>query len=429
MYQGEHGSLYANPHAVTSVANVAYTYDNNGNLLGNGSATSTWDYANRISSIALSTSTLSMSYDHSGQRVKYQVGTSTIYYPNQYFDATATTTKDKHIYANNLLIASVRGLGTATSTYYVHTDHLGGSGIITDASSTLNELNDYYPFGEVRTTQKQTTYDESKKFTGHEYDAESSLNYMNARYQDGRVGRFVSEDPVFVTKPEQYLSDPQQANSYAYGRNNPIRLVDLDGKLVSDFQSYLPNRITYQAGDLLGKYINTNIYSHGDYTPLDASQELQCTSFVNQFSKDQFNVNIGTIGDAVSYGNQANLNQNIPSSSSNKYTMYKNGGSVMPQENDIISWSNGKEGHVGIVAEVVFDKKTNRGQIYTVEQNVNRNSALFVQPLTFSNGSYSSGSRMRSYTVQGWARYGNQSKAPIYSTLPMTPAPKTPIKK
>ncbi|TAL49066.1 RHS repeat-associated core domain-containing protein [Patescibacteria group bacterium] len=158
------------------------------------------------------------------------------------FMTNYSSTRDHHVYANNTLLASVRGTNTGTSTYYVHTDHLQGSTVITDASSTVSELIDYFPFGELRTDQKQTTYNESRKYIGQEYDTETALSYLNARYYDGRIGRFVSQDPSFLaigysqglkklTGQDQsfFLSNPQTLNSYAYADNNPIVNKDPNG--------------------------------------------------------------------------------------------------------------------------------------------------------------------------------------------------------
>ena len=49
---------------------------------------------------------------------------------------------------------------------------------------------------------------------------------MVARYQDGRIGRFISVDPLAQYNPAIFLSDPQQFNTYAYSRNNPLRFID-----------------------------------------------------------------------------------------------------------------------------------------------------------------------------------------------------------
>jgi len=39
---------------------------------------------------------------------------------------------------------------------------------------------------------------EQRRFTGHEFDAGTGLNYMNARYQDPVRGQFLNEDPAVV---------------------------------------------------------------------------------------------------------------------------------------------------------------------------------------------------------------------------------------
>ncbi|MBI1866507.1 MAG: type IV secretion protein Rhs, partial [Candidatus Staskawiczbacteria bacterium] len=31
---------------------------------------------------------------------------------------------------------------------------------------------------------------------GQEYDAETGLNYLNARYYNSNIGRFISQDPM-----------------------------------------------------------------------------------------------------------------------------------------------------------------------------------------------------------------------------------------
>ncbi|MBI3011453.1 MAG: RHS repeat-associated core domain-containing protein [Candidatus Omnitrophica bacterium] len=59
-------------------------------------------------------------------------------------------------------------------------------------------------------------------FTGREYDCESGLIYMRARYYDPHTGTFLQEDPLgfFVS-----------ANAYPYVTNNPVNLTDPLGLL------------------------------------------------------------------------------------------------------------------------------------------------------------------------------------------------------
>jgi len=66
-------------------------------------------------------------------------------------------------------------------------------------------------------------------FTGHIKDSETGLNYMQARYYDPVIGRFLSVDPVgFLGSGE----DTRYFNRYAYTGNNPINAIDPDGNRI-----------------------------------------------------------------------------------------------------------------------------------------------------------------------------------------------------
>lgn len=66
-----------------------------------------------------------------------------------------------------------------------------------------------------------------QKFTQKERDTETGLDYFDARYLASFQGRFTSPDPLYLEMTR--LSDPQQLNTYAYCRNNPLRHIDPTG--------------------------------------------------------------------------------------------------------------------------------------------------------------------------------------------------------
>ena len=93
---------------------------------------------------------------------------------------------------------------------------------------------DYFPFGAIRldTKPEGSAFNEQRKFIGQEFDPDTGLNYLNARYYNSAIARFTSQDPVSLATPEKLLQDPQQLNFYSYARNNPIILSDPTGKTI-----------------------------------------------------------------------------------------------------------------------------------------------------------------------------------------------------
>jgi RHS repeat-associated protein len=123
-YQGNTGTNYANPDAVTATVSSAtstYTYDNNGNLLSDGTLTNVWDYLNELTRVGKGGATFTYSYDYVGNRVKTVEGSVTTFCPNKYYSTTlaAKPATVKNIYAGGLLVATLNAVGTtsaATST-------------------------------------------------------------------------------------------------------------------------------------------------------------------------------------------------------------------------------------------------------------------------------------------------------------------------
>ena len=114
--------------------------------------------------------------------------------------------------------------GTATIFYYTHPDWLGTERARTDLSGNACEKISSLPFGDGQTITSTCGDASPMHFTGKERDSESGLDNFGARFNSSRMGRFMSPDPIFMTKHR--LVDPQQWNLYAYVRNNPLRYID-----------------------------------------------------------------------------------------------------------------------------------------------------------------------------------------------------------
>jgi RHS repeat-associated protein len=129
--------------------------------------------------------------------------------------------------------AALQGNG---GTSYLTTDALGTPRVITNANGAVKARHDYLSFGEEiysgtggRAEHFGYRNDRVRqKFTGHERDLESGLDYAQARHYANTQGRFTSPDPLLASAS---IAAPQTFNRYAYVLNNPQSLTDPLGLL------------------------------------------------------------------------------------------------------------------------------------------------------------------------------------------------------
>ncbi|MFC4476481.1 RHS repeat domain-containing protein [Flavobacterium chungangensis] len=105
--------------------------------------------------------------------------------------------------------------------FYYHPDHLGSSSYISNLDGEVVQHIEYVPFGEVFLEEKNAKWNTPYLFTSKELDRETGLYYYGARYQDPKLGIFISVDPL----AEKFAG----YSSYAYALNNPLGFIDPTG--------------------------------------------------------------------------------------------------------------------------------------------------------------------------------------------------------
>ena len=302
----------------------------------------------------------------------------------------------------------------ASSIHYLHPDHLGGTGVVTDEQNKTEEIIDYDSFGAIRQNQSKD-FNEKRKFAGHEYDVVSGLSYMQSRYYNSRLGKFISIDPLFLSGDFD-LSDPQSMNGYSYVTNNPLRYRDPDGERKEDFIA--ASQSASRVGQQSGNYKGVPIYAgNGTYRPNSAdSQRSQCVTGVQNLYQSLFGINIRYgLGAARNYADLSKISKGA-------IATYAQGSTMMPQENDIITWNGGAYGHIGMIVETHFDSKTGIGTVSTLEQNRGLNNQIFDYKMTGSRGvdgkTHYSVEGFGNYSVMSWQRPANGKSQPLTSSVP-----------
>jgi len=118
--------------------------------------------------------------------------------------------------------------------YYYHADGLGSVVALTKSTGTAaNTYFGYNTFGGMPAPSE--TVANPFRFTGREWDSETSLYYYRARYYDSLFGRFLSEDPLNLS---------EGMNFYEYVNNNPVLFNDPFGLWKNTGNPADPNKST-----------------------------------------------------------------------------------------------------------------------------------------------------------------------------------------
>lgn len=220
---------------------AAFSHDGNGNTTADGRANLTFTYnLLNLPETVTSGNTQLATYHWLADGTKYRVddanGNGVIYAGDLTY--AVTVSGGSTTYALESAEASADGTarflnagGTTMNAYYTIRDHLRSVRTIVNASGTVVERNDYYPFG-TRTTfgaSYATLAANRQKFSGKEDQtavAGSTLPYLDfgARMYDAKLVRWNTYDPM----AEKYYG----INPYVYCAGDPVNLVDVEGEKI-----------------------------------------------------------------------------------------------------------------------------------------------------------------------------------------------------
>jgi RHS repeat-associated protein len=218
----------------TAAATTSYSYNANGNVVEKDDGTTQvsyiWDALGRLDEVTTQSgqdvSTESYGYDYAGNRTTKTNAEGTIGYvvdPNAELPyVLAETDDDGDVITYYSAADELIALSRADETRYYHFDGHGDTRLLTDENAVITDTWAYDAFGAITTHTGTTSND--FLYTGQQYDEESGLYYLRARYMNPQSGLFMSQDPYRGS-----VTEPLSLHKYLYANANPALYTDPTG--------------------------------------------------------------------------------------------------------------------------------------------------------------------------------------------------------
>ena len=207
------------------------TYDANGNLLSGDGYTRTYNSLNQLTRIENSTGSLleTFVYHPTEERIYKKIvydSAGAVKETITYFTAdfvrisnSSGTFDSTYVMHEGQKVAELKSDG---SKLFMHDDHLGSTGAITDGSGLVVEQTTYSPFGEIVSGGELSRFD----YEGKEFDSVVGDYDFHFRKYCVKFGIFCQPDTLI-----QNVYDPQSLNRYMFERGNPYGRIDPTGHI------------------------------------------------------------------------------------------------------------------------------------------------------------------------------------------------------
>lgn len=218
---------------LVSVNGVELTYDENGNVLTYGDKSFTWENGRQLYSIKDNANTYFYTYDDQGYRTSKTVNGITTYYNTKWGLLLSQSSDNNFLYFQYDNLGNPFGFVYNDVQYFYAMNQFGDIISIIDANGNKIADYEYDEWGQIISIS--ATDNESEKianinplrYRGYYYDVETGYYYLQSRYYDPSICRFINADDIMMAKCHK--SENIGLNLFAYCCNNPIGNSDPTG--------------------------------------------------------------------------------------------------------------------------------------------------------------------------------------------------------
>ena len=225
-------------------------------------STFTWTQGRRLATAKVGSTNISYAYDMAGVRSSKTVGSTTYKFTTLSGLVTRQTggnaTIDFVYDESNQPLA----MKYNNTLYYYVLNAQGDVVRIVNSSRSVVASYTYDPWGKIISSSGTLADINPLRYRGYYYDSETGFYYLQSRYYDPEIGRFINADSYASTDATGLLS----TNMFAYCENDPVNKSDPDGEVA-------PILVAMAGGALVGiaeQFMTDVIYAMVTGQSLDA---------------------------------------------------------------------------------------------------------------------------------------------------------------
>lgn len=217
---------------LTSVNGIPLTYDANGNVLTYGNKSFTWSSGRNLARITDGNNTYSYTYDENGIRTSKTVNGVTTYFNTKDGVILSQTDGTNTMYFQYDTNGFPLGFIWNDTQYLYITNQMGDVISITDTQGNELVQYEYDEWGALGSITTTNNTDEENalaninplRYRGYYYDSETGYYYLQSRYYDAGICRFINSDLYDMAGAANQISE--SSNLMSYCNNNPINSID-----------------------------------------------------------------------------------------------------------------------------------------------------------------------------------------------------------
>ena len=190
-------------------------------------STFTWTQGRRLATAKVGSTNISYTYDMAGVRSSKTVGSTKYDFTTLSGLVTRQTGGGKTIdfvYDENNQPLAMKYNNTL---YYYVLNAQGDVVRIVNSSRSVVASYTYDPWGKIISSSGTLADINPLRYRGYYYDTETGFYYLQSRYYDPAIGRFINADSYASTDATGLLS----TNMFAYCENDPVNKSDPDGEV------------------------------------------------------------------------------------------------------------------------------------------------------------------------------------------------------